>query len=63
MIIYGISLQKILYFLIINSIIKVIPFYYLWNQPILIKDIYFTLGLFILLHRPKRKMRQTFYKK
>ena len=48
MILYGTSSQTILYFIIINTIIKVIPLYYLWSQPILVKDIYATLGLFII---------------
>ena len=47
MILYSTSFHTILYFIIINTIIKVIPLYYLWSQPIRLKDIYLTLGLFL----------------
>jgi hypothetical protein len=48
MILYGTRYTTIIYFIIINTIIKVIPLCYLWHQPIRAKDIYFTLGLFIV---------------
>lgn len=48
MIVYGTSRRTIIYFLIINTIIKVVPLYYLKNEKIMMKDIYFTLLLFII---------------
>lgn len=48
MLLYGTSKKTIFYFIIINTIIKIIPLYYLKNIPIKITDIYFTFGLFIL---------------
>ena len=48
MLLYGTSRKTIFYFIIINTIIKIIPLYYLRNIPIKMSDIYFTIGLFIL---------------
>lgn len=48
MIIYGTSSRTIFYFIIINTLIKVVPLYYLRNEKIRMKDIYFTLCLFVL---------------
>jgi len=48
MFMYGTSSKSIVYFIIINSIIKLVPLYYLRNLTIQWKDVYFTLGLFIL---------------
>ncbi len=48
MLIYGTSKETIFYFLIINALIKVVPLYYLRNESIKLKDIYFTIFLFIL---------------
>jgi hypothetical protein len=48
MIIYGTSSRTIFYFIIINTLIKVVPLYYLRNEKIRMKDIYFTLYLFVL---------------
>lgn len=48
MLLYGTSKRTIFYFIIINTIIKVIPLYYLRNEPINMKDIWFTFILFII---------------
>ena len=48
MIVYGTSRRTIFYFIIINTIIKIVPLYYLRNQPLKMKDIWFTIILFIL---------------
>ena len=49
MLIYGTSKRTILYFIIINTLIKVAPLYYLRNEPLIImKDILFTILLFII---------------
>lgn len=48
MIIYGTSSRTIIYFIIINTFIKVVPLYYLRNEKISIIDIYFTICLFLL---------------
>lgn len=40
--------KTILNFITINMLIKVVPLYYLQNETIKSKDIYFTLGLFLL---------------
>jgi len=48
MIIWGTSLRTIIWFVIINIVIKIMPFYYLRNEPYNLKDIYFTFGLFLL---------------
>jgi len=48
MFLYGTSRRTIIYFIIINTLIKVLPLYYLRNDKILMKDIYFTGGLFII---------------
>lgn len=45
---YGTSRRTIFYFIIINTFIKVVPLYYLRNEKINLKDIYFTCGLFLL---------------
>lgn len=60
MLLYGTSHRTIFYFIIINTIIKVVPLYYLINQPIMMKDIYFTIflfGIFIVwLHINKQSL-------
>jgi hypothetical protein len=60
MFIYGTSTRTIFYFIIINTIIKILPLYYLRNEVIHIKDIYFTIFLFILfifwLHLNKQSL-------
>ena len=43
---FGTSTKTIFYFVIINTIIKVLPLYYLRQERIFKKDIYFTSGLF-----------------
>jgi len=48
MLLYGTSGRTIFYFIVINTLIKVLPLYYLRNEPIKLNDIYFTLGLFLL---------------
>jgi len=48
MLMYGTSRRTIFYFIIINTLIKAVPLYYLRNQTIKMNDIYFTLGLFCL---------------
>ena len=48
MIFYGTSRRTIFYFIVVNICIKVVPFYYLRNETIKLKDIYFTFGLFLL---------------
>jgi hypothetical protein len=60
MLVYGTSKVTIFYFIIINTIIKVVPLYYLRNQAINMKDIYFTIVLFgifvIWLHLNKQSL-------
>jgi len=48
MLLYGTSRRTIFYFVIINTLIKVVPLYYLRNESIKLNDIYFTSGLFIV---------------
>jgi hypothetical protein len=48
MIYYGSKSNTILFFIIINTFIKVLPIYYLKNEIIKMNDIYFTIGLFIV---------------
>lgn len=48
MLVYGTSKRTIFYFIIINTLIKVVPLYYLKNESIKMKDIYFTIFLFII---------------
>ena len=47
MLLYGTSRRTIFYFIIINTLIKVVPLYYLSAEKIKISDIYFTGGLFV----------------
>jgi hypothetical protein len=60
MFLYGTNYITILYFIVINTLIKIIPLYYLWREPIKLKDIYFTVILafvFILwLHINKESL-------
>ena len=60
MILYGTSKRTIFYFIVINTLIKVVPLYYLRNEKIRMKDIYFTVilfGLFVLwLHINKQSL-------
>jgi hypothetical protein len=60
MVMYGTSRRTIFYFVIINTLIKVVPLYYLRNEPIKRRDIYFTtilFGIFILwLHLNKQSL-------
>ena len=46
MLLYGTSRKTIFYFILINTLIKVLPYYYLRNEKIQIRDIYCTLALF-----------------
>jgi len=48
MINFGTSKKTIFYFILINTIIKIVPLYYLRHQKILMKDIGFTFFLFII---------------
>ena len=48
MILYGTSRRTIFYFIVINTLIKVLPLYYLRDESIKLNDIYFTSGLFLL---------------
>jgi len=45
---YDTSKKTIFYFIIINTIIKVIPLYYLKNERIRMKDIYFSIILLVI---------------
>ena len=51
MLAYGTSKRTIFYFILINTLIKVVPLYYLRNETIKMKDIWFTIllfGIFVL---------------
>lgn len=48
MLMYGTSKRTIFYFIIINSLIKALPVYYLRNEPFKMRDIIFTAFLFII---------------
>ena len=48
MILWSTSLKTIIWFIIINTLIKVVPFYYLRNELFKMKDIYVTMGLFFI---------------
>jgi hypothetical protein len=48
MLLYGTSKETIFYFILINTLIKGLPLYYLMGQPIYLKDVYFTCALFVL---------------
>ena len=48
MILFGTSIRNIFYFVVVNTIIKIFPLYYLRQEQITWKDFYFTCGLFIL---------------
>ena len=60
MILYGTSRRTIFYFIVINTLIKAVPLYYLRNEPIKTVDILFTLFLFcifvIWLHINKQSL-------
>jgi hypothetical protein len=45
---FGTKTKSIIIFLIINVIIKIIPYYTLMSEKIKIKDVFFTLVLFII---------------
>lgn len=48
MLVYGTSRRTIFYFIIINTLIKVVPLYYLRFESIQMKDIWFTIFLFVV---------------
>jgi len=48
MLLYGTSKETIFYFIVINTLIKVVPLYYLRNEALQMKDIYFTCILFVV---------------
>ena len=60
MTLYGTSRRTIFYFIVINTLIKVLPLYYLREESIRMSDIYFTGGLFLLfvfwLHLNKQSL-------
>jgi hypothetical protein len=60
MLAYGTSRRTIFYFVIINTLIKIVPLYYLRNEPVKLRDIYFTIilfGVFVLwLHLNKQNL-------
>jgi hypothetical protein len=60
MLLYGTSYRTIFYFIIINTLIKILPLYYLCKEPIKIRDIYFTIILFsvfiLWLHLNKQSL-------
>ena len=48
MVLWGTSTRTIIWFAIINTLIKILPFYYLRNESYNLKDIYATIGLFLV---------------
>jgi len=48
MFLFGTSVRTIFYFVIINTIIKILPLYYLRQERITLKDVHFTCGLFLI---------------
>jgi len=48
MLVYGTSTRTIFYFIVINTLIKIVPLYYLRFEPIQMKDIGFTIFLFVI---------------
>lgn len=48
MLTYGTSKSTILYFIIINTLIKIVPLYYLRNETVRMRDMWFTVLLFIV---------------
>ena len=48
MIYFGSNIRTILYFIIVNTFIKIVPLYLLRKEKIQMKDIYFTIFLFIV---------------
>ena len=44
----GTSVKTIIWFIIINTLIKIMPLYYLRTEPYKMKDVYFTMGLFLI---------------
>ena len=48
MLLYGTNKETVFYFVIINTIIKVVPLYYLIHEKVQLKNVYFTFGIFFL---------------
>jgi len=48
MILWSTNIKTIIWFIIINTLIKILPLYYLRNESFKIKDIYVTIGLFLI---------------
>ena len=48
MFVWKTSLKTIIWFIIINTLIKVMPLYYLRNEMYKMKDLYFTAALFLI---------------
>jgi hypothetical protein len=48
MLVYGTSRRTIFYFIVINTLIKAVPLYYLRNEVIQTRDVYFACILFVV---------------
>lgn len=48
MILFGSSIKTLFFFIVINTIIKILPLYYLRKERITLNDVYFTCGLFFV---------------
>lgn len=48
MLYFGTKRKTIFYFIMINTFIKVLPLYLLRKEPIILKDVYFTIALSLL---------------
>jgi len=48
MILWSTNIKTIIWFIIINTLIKILPLYYLKNESFKMKDIYVTIGLFLI---------------
>jgi len=61
MFMYDTSKRTIFYFIVINTLIKVVPLYYLRNESLQMKDIWFTGFLFIIFIIWLHLNRQTLF--
>jgi len=61
MFMYDTSKRTIFYFIVINTLIKVVPLYYLRDEPIKINDIGFTILLFVIFVIWLHLNRQTLF--
>lgn len=48
MILFGSSMKTLFFFIFINTVIKILPLYYLRKERIVLNDVYFTCGLFFV---------------